>query len=79
MTNEGSLSPDDWEKIFSTVPPYPTDLPDDLRRALAGLAISVREAAQQMEKGRRAGDLLTFNMPLSLISSGLKKLENYAP
>jgi len=79
MTDEGALSAQDWKEIFSTVPPYPMDLPDDLRRTIAGLALIVRDAAGHMERGRNNKDLLTYLMPMSLISGSLKEMEKYAP
>lgn len=73
------LSAQDWKEIFSTVPAYPMDLPDELRRTIAGLAIAVREAAGHMERGRRIGSTLDYLMPMSLISSALRRMEKYAP
>jgi hypothetical protein len=78
-TADGSLSPQDWKTIFSTVPPYPMDLPDELRRTIAQLAIDIREAAEHMERGRRIGSTLDYQMPMSLISGGLRRMEKYAP
>lgn len=81
LTDEpnGPLSAEDWKAIFSTVPPYPMDLPDELRRTIAQLAITIREAAGNMERGRRIGSTLDYLMPMSLISGGLKRMEKYQP
>jgi hypothetical protein len=76
---EGPLSPEDWAEIFSTVPLYPVELPDELRRTIAQAAIDIREAAEHMERGRRTGSLLDYQMPMSLLSSGLRRMEKYAP
>lgn len=78
-TDEGWLSPEDWHTIFSTVPPYPMELPDELRRTIAGLAIDVREAAEHLERGRRTGSWLEYQMPNALISSALRKIQEYLP
>jgi len=79
MTEEDPLSAQDWKEIFSTVPPYPMELPDDLRCTIAQLAIDIRQAAEHMERGRRIGSTLDYLMPMSLISGALKKMEKYAP
>jgi hypothetical protein len=79
VANEEPLSHEDWAEIFSTVPPYPEELPDSLRRTLAQLAIHVRQAAEDMERGRRIGSTLDYLMPMSLISARLKEMERYAP
>lgn len=68
------LSRDDWHEIMTTAADYP-NIPDEIRRVLAGLAISVREAGGQLEKGLAADDHLVTLMPLSLISAGLKRLD----
>ena len=73
------LSTQDWVQIFSVVPPYPLELPDEARRNIAGLAIIVRQAAETMERGRRNNDQLLYFMALSLISSAVKRLEEWAP
>lgn len=73
------FSPEDWETIFSMVPQYPTELPDEVRRIIAELAIMVREAAGHLERGRRINSTLDYLMPLSLIGGALKRLEQYAP
>lgn len=78
-SEDGPLSAQDWKEIFSTVPPYPLDLPDELRRIIAKLAIDIRQAADQMERGRRINSTLDYLMPMSLISSALKGMEKYAP
>lgn len=79
VSEEGPLSAQDWKEIFSTVPLYPMDLPDELRRIIAQLAIDVREAAEHMERGRRIGSTLDYMMPMSLISGGLRRMEKYSP
>jgi hypothetical protein len=76
---EAPLSPEDWAEIFSTVPPYPMDLPDELRRTIAQAAIDIRRAAEDMERGRRTGSLLDYQMPMSLLSGALRRMEKYAP
>ena len=76
---EDSLSPEDWAEIFSQVPPYPTELPDELRRTIAQAAITIRQAAADMERGRRTGSLLDYQMPMSLLSSCLRRMERHAP
>jgi hypothetical protein len=76
---EGPLSPEDWAEIFSTVPPYPTELPDELRRIIAQAAITIRRAAEDMERGRRTGSLLDYQMPMSLLTSCLQRMARHAP
>jgi hypothetical protein len=68
---------DAWEEIFSAAPRYP-DLPDDLVRAIAGLGIRVREMGGQLEDGVKRHDLLTFNMPLSLIMGSMRDIADLA-
>lgn len=76
---DGSLAPKDWDGIFSIVPPYPAEMPDELRRLIAQAAIHIRQAAADMERGRRTGSLLDYQMPLSLVSVCLQRMERYAP
>ena len=76
---EPPLSAADWAEIFSTVPPYPTELPDELRRIIAQAAITIRQAAEDMERGRRTGSLLDYQMPMSLLSGCLGRMARHAP
>lgn len=75
---EGRFPVAAWKEIFSQVPPYPMHLSDELVRAIAGLAIHTREASREMESGLRSGNLLLFNMPLSLISGAVKHINEQA-
>lgn len=76
---EPPLSAADWAEIFSTVPPYPLELPDELRRTIAQAAIVIRQAAADMERGRRIGSILDYQMPMSLLASCLNRMGKYAP
>jgi hypothetical protein len=67
------LNRDDWHAIMTTPAEYP-DVPDDIRRTIADLAISVRRAGEQLEEGLFSGNNLVTYMPLALISSGLRRL-----
>ena len=64
-----------WVEIFSTVPGYPLKLSDDLVREIANLAIHVRNMGEQLEEGISAKEPLVLMMPLSLISSAMKRIE----
>lgn len=80
MSEEERFGPLAWAALFAMpAPEYPKDLPDDMVRALASLVLTIREAAENLDAGRRTGDLLTYFMPLSLITSQVRKLEQYAP
>lgn len=68
---------DAWVEIFSKVPDYPLSLPDDLVRDIANLAIHVHDMAKQLGEGLVAEDPLMVLMPLSLISSSLKRIEQH--
>lgn len=68
---DGTFPQSAWRQIFSTVPDYPTELPDDVVRYIADFAIKLREMPALLEKGLRTADYLTLNMPLSLCSSSL--------
>jgi hypothetical protein len=76
---EGPLSAQDWKEIFSTVPPYPMDLPDELRRTIAQAAITIRQAAEDMERGQRTGSLLDYQMPMSLLGTCIDQMARHAP
>lgn len=67
-----------WQTVFSTIPAYPDDLPDEIVRELAQLAIVVREAGAMLTDGLNNDNLLLTLMPLSLISSSLKRLKELA-
>lgn len=66
-----------WDQIFSEVPDYPTNLPDDVVRYIADLAIHVRELAANLEAGLESGNRLTTLMGLSLISGSVKRIEAF--
>ena len=76
---EGPLAAEDWKEIFSTVPPYPTDLPDELRRIIAQAAITIRQAAEDMERGLRTGSLVDYQMPMSLLGVCIDRMARHAP
>ena len=75
--NRSPFPEEAWDEIFSTVPEYPTDLPDDLVRYIADLAIHVRELAKNLETGLATGDALVTWMGPSLISGSLKYIEQH--
>lgn len=74
LINEDPLRAEDWREIFSTVPMYPLNLPDNLVREIAQLAINVRRLAEEADKGVANKDTLTTWMGPSLVSSSLKKI-----
>lgn len=73
--NEGRFPVEAWEEIFSTVPPYPLDLPDDLVRAIADLIVKSREAAERLGSGLRTGDPLQIWMYPSLLRGAVNRLD----
>ncbi len=73
--NRSPFPEDAWDDIFSTVPDYPTNLPDDIVRGIADLAIHVRELAKNLETGLATRDGLVIWMGPSLISGSLKNIE----
>lgn len=73
--NEDPLKAEDWREIFSTVPMYPLNLPDELVREIAQLAINVRELAETLDKGIANKDTLTTWMGPSLVSGSLKRIK----
>lgn len=68
---------DAWKEIFSRVPAYPLDLPDDVVRYLADLAIHVRQLAEHLGESLKSGDRLMAYMGPSLISSCMKQINQY--
>lgn len=75
--NRSPFPEEAWDEIFSTVPDYPTNLPDDVIRYIADLAIHVRELAANLEAGLGSGNRLTTLMGLSLISGSMKRIEAF--
>jgi hypothetical protein len=77
MNDEGSFPVEAWQEIFSTVPSYPMDLPDDVVRYIADLAIHVRQLAENLGPALEAGNnLLAWSGP-SMIMSSLKRIEDF--
>lgn len=68
---------DAWDDIFSTVPDYPTNLPDDMVWNIADLALRVREMADGLGAALETKDPLKMWMYPSLISGSLKRIEEY--
>ncbi len=75
VMNESPFPEKAWDEIFSTVPEYPTGLPDSLVRCIADLAIHTRSLAKYLEAGLTTGDDLTTWMGPSLISGSMKQIE----
>lgn len=73
----GTFPVDAWKEIFSRVPAYPLDLPDDVVCTIADLAIHVRQLAENLGKAVESGDRLLIYMGPSLISSCMKKINQY--
>lgn len=73
--NEDPLRAEDWREIFSTVPMYPLNLPDELVREIAHLAICVRELAETMDKGIANKDTLTTWTGPALVTGSLKRIK----
>jgi hypothetical protein len=66
-----------WKNIFSMVPRYPTDLPDDVVRYIADLAIRVRELAENLGPALKSQDRLAILMDPSLISGSLRRINEF--
>jgi len=75
--NRSPFPEEAWEEIFSTVPDYPTDLPDDVVRYIADLAIHVRELAMNLGPALASGDRLRIFMGTSLATSPLENIKRY--
>jgi hypothetical protein len=77
VMNEGPFPVEAWKEIFSTVPSYPMDLPDDVVRYIADLAIHVRQLAEDLGPALKAGNnLLAWSNP-SLIMGSFKRIEDF--
>lgn len=74
---ERTFPVDAWKEIFSRIPAYPLDLPDDVVRAIADLAIHVKQLAENLGPAVASGDRLAIFMGPSLISSSLKRINQY--
>jgi hypothetical protein len=75
--DEGPFPAEAWKEIFSTVPSYPMDLPDDVVRYIADLAIHVRQLAEDLGPALKAGNnLLAWSGP-ALIMGSFKRIEDF--
>lgn len=77
VMNEEPFPVGAWKQIFSTVPPYPMDLPDDMVRCIADLAIHVRQLAGSLGLALESQDRLAILMGPSLISSSLRRINEF--
>lgn len=75
--DEGPFPTEAWKKIFSTVPSYPMNLPDDVIRYIADLAIHVRQLADNLGLALESGDRLAILMGPSLIKSSLNRINEF--
>lgn len=75
--NRSPFPEDAWDDIFSTVPDYPTNLPDDVVWNIADLALRVREMADDLGSALESGDRLRILMGPSLISGSMKRINEF--
>jgi hypothetical protein len=65
-----------WKELFSQIPPYPVNLPDDLVREIANLALHVQRLAPELDAHLYKGDFMLTDMPLSLATGALNKVRD---
>jgi hypothetical protein len=75
--DEGPFPAEAWKEIFSTVPSYPMNLPDDVVRYIADLAIHVRQLAENLGLALESRDRLAILMGPSLIKSSLNRVNEF--
>lgn len=77
---EPRFGPLAWFALYSMPPPdFPAELPDEMVRILAGMLLTIRDAGESLERGRRTGSLVDYYMSLSLLKLQVKRLEEFAP